>query len=85
MNLVFNKDNTTITNSSLGDYNINITVFLAYATPPESGLAGTLGIAVTSIGPEYCVICLLNETYGVPKMYSNFSFHQDSIWTKYTG
>ena len=67
MNLVFNKGKLPVNESLEGDYIINLTVFIAYATPPESGLSGTLGIAATEVGSKYCVLCKLNETYGVPK------------------
>ena len=50
MNLRWNKRNGIETNSTNPDYNVNITVFLAYAKPPETGLSGTLGIAVTNVG-----------------------------------
>ena len=50
MNLKWNKKDGIENNATSPDYNVNITVFLAYAKPPETGLSGTLGIAVTSIG-----------------------------------
>ena len=36
MNLTFNKANGPF--NGAGDYEINMTVFLAYARPPEAGL-----------------------------------------------
>ena len=51
-----------------------MTVFLAYAEPPEAGLSGTLGIAATDIGDEYCVICKLNKEYGLPRHLVEFKF-----------
>ena len=45
MNLTFNKHPDI---AGYGDYNITLKVFVAYSTPPESGLDGTLGLAVTS-------------------------------------
>ena len=62
MRLTFNKDQGS---DGYGDYNITIKMFIAYAKPPEAGLDGTLGIAVTS-HVEYCVMCKMEATYGMP-------------------
>ena len=70
MKLTFNKNGDI---AGYGDYNITLRVFVAYATPPESGLDGTLGLAVTS-KKEYCLMCKLNETYGVPYYIHEWSF-----------
>ena len=50
MELVFNKGKMPEDESLEADYVLNLTVFLAYSTPPENGLSGTLGIAVTDSG-----------------------------------
>ena len=85
MNLKWNKKDGIENNDTYPDYNVHITVFLAYAQPPETGLSGTLGIAVTSIGEQYCVICRLNTTYGMPSRFSQFSFNHTNDFTKHTG
>ena len=85
MNLKFNKQKQAATTVDDFDYSVNITVFLAYAKPPERGLSGTLGIAVTSVSDKHCVICALNTTYGLPRRYISFSFNHTNDFTKHTG
>ena len=53
MRVKFNKAQGT---EGFGDYNVTIKIFLAYAKPPESGLDGTLGIAVTG-WYDRCIMC----------------------------
>ena len=67
MQLQFNKLTPGFfTEHSQYDYNITLKVFVAYGVPPESGLDGSLGMAFTTIGDEYCALCTLNHNYNLP-------------------
>ena len=70
MRLTFNKAQGV---GGYGDYNVTIKVFLAYAQAPEAGLDGTLGIAVTE-WYDYCVMCKLSASYGMPVHVQEFRF-----------
>ena len=65
-------------------YNTELLVFVAYGEPPEPGLDGTLGLALSNI-TEICLLCQLEEKLGFRTLYIQYDFPINQTTGLYTG
>ena len=69
-------------------YSVDVTIFVALGTPPDSGLNGTLSICVTPNSPEWRMVSLmaqLEDKYNWPTIFISYYFKLDSggLYTGY--
>ena len=73
---------TDVYNDTLANYTVSLTIFCALTNsthqPPDAGLNGTLGVAVTPNNlywKEISVLTQLEEEHAFPKIYVSYSFY----------